>query len=102
MEISDLLKKLKNLQIEQDKVIAEISLRTSSLTKQPSPPKDEDPNKIRIGDHVTLLTGGIKCRKGDVAKVTSVSPSSISFVVLRNSHRTYRKPKNVKKSTKPE
>jgi hypothetical protein len=96
MEINQLLDKLKELQLEQDKIIKDIASITST---QPDPPK-EDLNRIRIGDHVKLLTGGLKCKKGDIAEVTSVSPSSISFIVLRNSHRTYRKPKNLQKVLK--
>jgi hypothetical protein len=99
MEITDLLKKLKDLQLEQDKIIAEITSKAASRTKQPNPSK-EDSTKIRVGDHIKLLTGGLKCKRGDIAEVTSVSPSSISFIVLRNSHQTYRKPKNVSKVAK--
>ena len=98
MEISDLLDKLKALQIEQNKIIEEISTRHNPEAKEVK--STEDPNKISIGDHVQLLTGGLKCKRGDIARVTSISPSSISFVVLRNNHRTYRKPKNIQKVKK--
>ena len=96
MEINQLIEELQKLHLEQGQIIKEIISRAS---EQPEPPK-EDPDRIQIGDHVKLLTGGLKCKKGDIAEVTSVSPSSISFVVLRNNYRTYRKPKNVQKVLK--
>ena len=91
MNISDLVKQLSQLQLEQNKIIEQIlaARDTTTLTE----PEDT----IHIGDHVLLLTGGIRCIKGDKARVTKVTDSAVHFVVIRNKHNTYKKHRNVRK-----
>ena len=52
---------------------------------------------ILIGDHVLLLTGGIRCIKGDKAQVTKVTKTAVHFTVLRNKHNTFERHRNVQK-----
>ena len=88
-EVSDLLAQLAKLQIEQDDIIEKlknISTETQGETE------------IRAGDHVVLLTGGVRCMKGDRALVTKVTKSSVHFTVLRNQHSTYKQHRNVQKT----
>lgn len=92
MDISDLIAQLSKLQIEQNKIIEQIAIRTRSNKAKPI-------DIIHIGDHVVLLTGGIKCIKGDKARVTKVTESAVHFTVLRNNHNTYKKHRNVQKIT---
>ena len=90
MNISDLVKQLSQLQLEQNKIIEQIlaARDTTTLTE----PEDT----IHIGDHVLLLTG-IRCIKGDRARVTKVTESAVHFTVIRNNHNTYKKHRNVQK-----
>jgi len=109
MDVSDLVAKLAKLQIEQDDIIQQLANRardTESKTKDKKPKartKDKKPEaqqedtEIHPGDHVLLLTGGLLCNKGDRARVTKVTGSAVHFIVLRNSHNTYKKHKNVRK-----
>ena len=90
MDISDLVKQLSQLQLEQNKIIEQITARA---TATPTEPEDT----IHIGDHVLLLTGGIRCIKGDRARVTKVTDSAVHFTVIRNKHNTYKKHRNVRK-----
>ena len=91
MDISAFIKKLSQLQLEQNKIIEQITARA---TATPTEPEDT----IHIGDHVLLLTGGItRCIKGDKAQVTKVTKSAVHFTVLRNNHNTYKRHRNVQK-----
>ena len=100
--VSDLIAKLAQLQIEQDDIIQQLPNRargteTKTKDKDKKPKAQEKDNEIHIGDHVLLLTGGLLCNKGDRARVTKVTNSAVHFIVLRNSHHTYKKHKNVRK-----
>ena len=90
MDIPALIKKLSQLQLEQNKIIEQITARA---TATPTEPEDT----IHIGDHVLLLTGGIRCIKGDRARVTKVTESAVHFTVIRNNHNTYKIHRNVQK-----
>jgi hypothetical protein len=91
MDIPALIKKLSQLQLEQNKIIEQITAARATAT--PTEPEDT----IHIGDHVLLLTGGIRCIKGDRARVTKVTNSAVHFTVIRNKHNTYKKHRNVRK-----
>jgi len=73
MDISDLVLQLSQLQLEQNKIIEQIL--AARVTATPTEPEDT----IHIGDHVLLLTGGIRCIKGDRARVTKVTVSAVHF-----------------------
>jgi len=90
MSIPDLVAQLSKLQLKQDKIIKQIATRATATQMEPE-------DTIHIGDHVLLLTGGIRCIKGDKAKVTKVTDSAVHFTVLRNKHNTYEKHRNVQK-----
>jgi hypothetical protein len=67
MNITDLSAQLSELQLEQNKILAQIATRTGASTKT------ESKDTIHIGDHILLLTCGIRCiKKGDKARVTKV------------------------------
>jgi transcription antitermination factor NusG len=89
MEVSDLIAQLAKLQLEQDTILARLADIASET---------QDETEIRVGDHVTLLTGGVRCIKGDIARVTKVTNSSVHFTILRNGHSTYKQHKNVRRS----
>ena len=100
MEVSDLVARLAELQIEQNSIIEQLANKARAIETKTEDKKQATQQKdtqIHTGDHVLLLTGGIKCNKGDRAKVTKVTDSSVHFTVLRNSHSTHKKHKNVKK-----
>ena len=91
MNISDFIKQLSQLQLKQDKIIEQILAAKDTTTSM------EPEDRIHIGDHVLLLTGGIRCIKGDRARVTKVTESTVHFTVIRNNHNTYKKRRNVQK-----
>ena len=90
MNITDLIAQLSELQLEQNKILAQIAARTESTKAEPK-------DTIDIGDHVLLLTGGIRCIKGDKARVTKVTKTAVQFIVLRNQHNMYKRRINVQK-----
>ena len=90
MNITDLIAQLSELQLEQNKILAQIAARTESTKAEPK-------DTIHIGDHVLLLTGGIRCIKGDKARVTKVTKTAVHFIVLRNQHNMYKRHINVQK-----
>ena len=90
MNITDLIAQLSELQLEQNKILAQIAARTESTKAEPK-------DTIHIGDHVLLLTGGIRCIKGDKAQVTKVTKTAVHFTVLRNKHNTFERHRNVQK-----
>ena len=105
MDISSLVDKLKELQIEQDKILQQIQAINESDTNRGTA-GTQTPNRARpqstttdlkTGDHVTLLTGGIKCKKGDIAQVTKITDEWVYFVVLRNNQQSYKKSRNIRK-----
>ena len=92
MNIPDLIAQLSKLQLEQNKILAQIARTRTGATKM------ESEDTIHIGDHVLLLTGGItRCIKGDKAQVMKVTKSAVHFTVLRNNHNTYKRHRNVQK-----
>jgi transcription antitermination factor NusG len=88
MEVSDLIAKLAKLQLEQQEIIEQLASIAAET---------QDESTIRVGDYVTLLTGGVRCLKGDRARVTKVNKSSVHFTILRNQHNTYKHYSNVRK-----
>ena len=107
MEVADIIKRLQELQIEESNLLAELASRernNEALRAYPQHPSQRpnranDKNQIKIGDKVLLLTGGVRCRKGDTATVTKVSPKTIHFTVHRTGHATYKRVENVKRIT---
>ena len=98
--VPDLIAKLARLQIEQDDIIQQLANRTrdtETTTKDKKPRAQGEDTEIHIGDHILLLTGGLLANKGDRARVTKVSKSTVHLTVLCNGHNTYRKYKNVQK-----
>ena len=49
---------------------------------------------ILIGDHVLLLTGGIRCIKGDKAQVTKVTKTAVHLIRSRDTemYKRYHEP----------
>ena len=95
-EISDLLTQLARLQLEQNDIIEQLARKTAEIDIGV-----QDESEIRVGDHVLLLTGGVRCIKGDRARVTKVTRSSVHFTLLRNQHNTYKQHRNVRKIQQP-
>ena len=91
-EISDLLTQLARLQLEQDDIVEQLTRRTGEVAAG-----TQGENEIRVGDHIVLLTGGVRCAKGDRALVTKVTRSTVHFTVVRNQHSTYKQRRNVRK-----
>jgi hypothetical protein len=89
MDVSELIAKLAKLQLEQQEIIEQLASIAAET--------QGDESTIRVGDYVTLLTGGVRCQKGDKARVTKVNKSSIHFTILRNQHNTYKHYTNVRK-----
>ena len=90
MNITDLIAQLSELQLEQNKILAQIAARTESTKVEPN-------DMIQIGDHVLLLTGGIRCIKSDKARLTKVTKTAVHFIVLHNQHNMYKRHINVQK-----
>ena len=60
----------------------------NSLTHMPS---YEESEKLKVGDYITLLSSGVRSKKGDKARVTGTKGTTVKFVVVRNGHSTHRK-----------
>ena len=108
MEVADIIRRLQELQIEESNLLAELASRERGNETPRNHPQfqsqrqnraNDRKQEINIGDKVLLLTGGIRCRKGDKATVTKVSPKTIHFTVHRTGHTTYKRVENVKKIT---
>ena len=109
MNTSDIIEQLQRLQIEQNKLIAQLIvsksdnkpvLKNVQVTPQQKEAKTRAGNsneRVQVGDHITLLTSGVRSRKGDTARVTKTTENTIHFVVLRNGHNSFRRIKNVRK-----
>ena len=96
MEISDIIKQLQKLQIDQNKLLSQLSALETEKARVESE-KTQDKKDLKVGDQVTLLTTGVRSRKGDEAKVTGIRGKTIFFTVIRNGHSTHRKANNVRK-----
>ena len=103
METSDIIKQLQKLQIEQNKLLSQLSASEAEKAKvivtQKKVKSEKTPDKkdLKAGDQVTLLTTGVRSRKGDKAKVTGIRGKTIFFTVIQNGHSTHRKSNNVRK-----
>jgi hypothetical protein len=99
MDVSALIAQLAKLQLEQDYIIAQLASIAAEPQGEPAniAVESQDETEIRVGDHVILLTGGVRCIKGDTARVTKVTNSSVFFTIIRNQHNTYKQHRNVRK-----
>ena len=103
METSDIIKQLQKLQIEQNKLLSQLSAseaekaKVIATQKKVKSEKTPDKKDLKAGDQVTLLTTRVRSRKGDKAKVTGIRGKTIFFTVIRNGHSTHRKANNVRK-----
>ena len=93
MEISDIIKQLQKLQIEQDKLLSQLVAIPEKVKSEKTPDRED----LKVGDQVTLLTTGVRTRKGDKARVTGIRGKTIFFTVIRNGHSTHRKANNIRK-----
>ena len=85
MDEEELIRRLEQLQIEENHIIKQLSAIRSS------------DQAIKVGDTVKLLTKGVRSKKGDLAVVTSVADNSIGIRLKDTGHITRRQPNNVKK-----
>ena len=107
MEVADIIKRLQQLQLEESNLLAELAARERDIEAPRAHPqlpsqrrnRATDRKQLEIGDKVLLLTGGVRCRKGDTATVTKVSPKTIHFTVHRTGHTTHKRVENVRKIT---
>ena len=96
MNIAEIIKRLRELQIEQNTLIDKLhSIHSGSEDDQHLQRTDDD--CIQIGDKVRLNTGGVRCRVGDEAIVTKCNEKTVHFRVTRNGHHSYKKISNVTK-----
>ena len=64
MDTEDIIKRLRELQIEQSTLLSLLAHHTT---------KDNSERKaLKIGDRIKLLTSGAHCRIGDLATITKV------------------------------
>ena len=94
MNVSDLVAKLQQLQIEQNNILDQLAGMNEPAERKPNTTKGEN---LKVGDHVVLLTSGINFQKGDKVLVTKVTTSSVHFTLLHNKHATYKRHRNVQK-----
>ena len=100
MNISDLVARLTELQIEQSKILeqlATLSKDTETESEGKHEKTKEEDTGLQVGDHIKLLTKGVNFRKGDKAIITKVTESTVYFTVLRNKHSTFKQHRNVQK-----
>ena len=103
METSDIIKQLQKLQIKQDKLLSRLVASETDKTevvatkKEVANKKTTNKKDLKIGDQITLLTTGVRTKKGDKARVTGIRGNTIFFTVIRNGHSTHRKANNVRK-----
>ena len=83
MDEEDLVRRLEQLQIEENEIIEKLKEARSNN------------QAIRVGDTVRLRTKGVQSRSGDVAIVTKVTRSSVHVRVKGTGHHTRRSHKNV-------
>ena len=110
MSTSDIIKRLSKLQLEQNTLIAQLIKQNNkevpSIKGGLKPPKHKSAedsgsgsnDSIKVGDHITLLTNGVRSKKGDEATVFDIKGKTVKFVVNKNGHNTYRKIHNVHKA----
>ena len=83
MEEEDLIRRLQQLQIEENKIIRRLQdIRANDQT-------------ARVGDTVKLQTRGVQSKPGDVATVTRVTSGSAYVRIKGTGHHTRRSHKNI-------
>ena len=100
MDTSEIIEQLQKLQIKQNELIAQLVSRNSKpVTKQEKSLENsiDDSEKLKIGDSITLLSSGVRSKKGDKATVTGTKGKTVHFVIARNGVSTHRLRHNVRK-----
>ena len=117
--MNDLIRELKELRIEQSQLVQQVynldnkinnlENRIQNVTqRKPTSKTDVQPKSgpseesdLQVGDIVVLLTKGVRCRKGDRARVSKITSfpyaCTVYFIVLRNNHNTHKNRTNVRK-----
>ena len=110
MSTSNIIERLSKLQLEQNSLIAQLinqnNKKVPNIKGGLKPPKQKSSEKnesgknssIKVGDHIILLTNGVRSKKGDEATVLDIKGKTIKLVVNRNGHNTYRKSHNVRQA----
>ena len=99
MDIGEITRKLRDLQIEQNALLEQLNNHHKNKNISVTT-RENDYNTIRVGDQVILGTGGVRCTTGDIATVTKINKSTIHFKVNRNGHHSHKKIKNIRKISK--
>ena len=105
MNTSDIIEQLQKLQIEQNKLLTQLITPEAKSKGYPQPVRQkgvvksssEESEKLKVGDYITLLSSGVRSKKGDKARVTCTKGTTVKFVIIRNGHNTHRKRNNVRK-----
>ena len=96
MNTSDIIERLQKLQIEQNELFAQL-ITPEAKSKGVVKSSREESAKLKIGDYITLLSSGVRSKKGNKARVTGTKGTTVKFVIVRNGHNTHRKRNNVRK-----
>ena len=78
MNTSDIIERLQKLQIEQNELFAQLITPEAKSKGDPQPVRQkgvvksssEESEKLKVGDYITLLSSGVRSKKGDNARVT--------------------------------
>ena len=96
MNIEAIIKRLRELQIEQNTLLDRLhSIHCEAEVNQQT--RRINDSRIQIGDKIMLNTGGVRHKVGDEAIVTKCNEKTVHFKVLRNGHHSYKKVSNVTK-----
>ena len=96
MNTSDIIERLQKLQIEQNELFAQL-ITPAAKSKGGVKSSSEKSAELKIGGYITLLSSGVRSKKGNKARVTGTKGTTVKFIIVRNGHNTHRKRNNVRK-----
>ena len=93
---TEIIIELKSLSLRTSELICE--LETVRKTSKPGTAPKRASGELKEGDHIVLLTSGVRVKKGETATITTeIKGTTIHFITNHTRRRSHKKAHNVKK-----
>lgn len=96
MDIEEIVKRLQQLQLEQDALLKKLAVATAASKLTATAEASPRETVLRLGQEVQVLTKGTQSQKGDIALVTKITEEWVHIKILRNGTHTTRKRCNLR------
>ena len=95
---TEIIIELKSLSLRTSELICELETVRKMSIPRAAPKRASE--ELKEGDHIVLLTPGVRVKKGETATITEIKGNTIHFITNHTRRRSHKKAHNVKKKDK--